>query len=324
MGKQAIVAGITIIMGLVVGYLILKNTLQKNSTSAQLYQSQQVIPVATNTQALSDIQKNLQEKKVYSFGELSFEYPASLTLSKKEAVVILSHGVPHTHPDFCDGTGLAPEEKILIDFYVTIKIVNAGPNETAEQNNVHLEDATYSKIGPYHTFRTEMGAEGCGVSTYYLLVSGDKTIIITKSYVPLLNPISTTYAENLKLPGIIPPEESDILFTKLIGSLSVKGRTVSASIEDLLNDERDFTASPTEGKAPLTVSFFGLGVTFLDYGDESSCADLGGVEDRPKEICRKKDRKLKPHTYTKPGVYAVIAAKSLPNMILGTTTIIVK
>ena len=121
--------------------------------------------------------------------------------------------------------------------------------------------------------------------------------------------------------AIIDTEEQ---YTLASGTLTVTAQTTSASAT--------FSASPTSGRAPLTVTFSNLPVTAaevdLDFGDGTpqasdgfnGCWPVNGSVPNP---CTDPQPGTVTHTYTKPGTYTAIVTGEMSEGQLGQVTITV-
>ncbi len=67
-------------------------------------------------------------------------------------------------------------------------------------------------------FRISQGVEGCGRYTYYFILNQEHTLVATRAFITELNSIIRTYKENLKLPGVIPPEKEEQLFNQILST----------------------------------------------------------------------------------------------------------
>lgn len=153
--------------------------------------------------------------KTYTSTKLgySFQYPEKLSLSISDNVVNLSHSIPFENRDGgCDMMGDAELSKTLNDFGLSIKIVSGKAKPP-------YVDGTYFK-GELNGEWAYMGAEGCGVSDYYFPITGDRTLIVTKSEIQILSPVVTpeVRAKVLAVPGVITYEESKIILDQILSS----------------------------------------------------------------------------------------------------------
>ncbi len=157
----------------------------------------------------------LNRKKTYTNTKqgYSFQYPEKLSLSTEGEAVNLSHSIPFENRDGgCDMKGDAELSKTLEDFGLSIKIV------LGEVNPPYV-DGTYSK-GELKGEWAYMGAEGCGVTTYYFPISGNKTLLVTQNHLQLLsnNVTPDVKAKVLSVPGAISSEESEIILARILST----------------------------------------------------------------------------------------------------------
>lgn len=143
----------------------------------------------------------------------SFQYPEKLSLSASGDVVNLSHSIPFENYDGgCDMKGDAELSKTLQDFGLAIKVVAGGMNPP-------YVDGTYSK-GALKGQWAYMGAEGCGVTTYYFPATENRTLLVTQNHLQVLsnNVTQEVKAKVLAVPGVISSEESKVILDQILST----------------------------------------------------------------------------------------------------------
>lgn len=179
---------------------------------------------------------------VYSGMNLFFAYPEDqLELDDEDESIILSHGVPYTHPDPCDfrGDGTILDE--VTDFHLTIEqtgatlidAVSSRMHWTAPDKELFItedgkdlresegfiEVMNFDNVSGYVVLQ---GVEGCGQFIYFLENEDGNVVILTDKYVTELSGVLGDTSTYESLPGIIlPPQHGDIL-NGLLNTLSVQ------------------------------------------------------------------------------------------------------
>ncbi|KKR61711.1 hypothetical protein A2643_03555 [Candidatus Nomurabacteria bacterium RIFCSPHIGHO2_01_FULL_39_220] len=165
-----------------------------------------------NTQINNSNLKTYTDKK-YGY---SFQYPEKLSLTSAADVTYLLHNVPFDNYDGgCDMKGDASLSKTLNDFNMSFKIVS-------REANPPYVDGNYSK-GILNGKWAYMGAEGCGLNNYYFPISGNRTLIVTKSQIQMLSTVVSpeVRAKVLAVPGVISYEESEIILGQILASFKI-------------------------------------------------------------------------------------------------------
>jgi hypothetical protein len=75
------------------------------------------------------------------------------------------------------------------------------------------------KLGSMNGFKVSPGVEGCGENIYYLTISSTKTLVIHDNFVSELNSISADTKTYLSLPGIITPNQKEVIFSRILSSI---------------------------------------------------------------------------------------------------------
>lgn len=153
--------------------------------------------------------------KTYSSAKYgySFNYPQKLSLTSSADEIYLLHNINFdNYAGGCDLKGDAPLSKTLNDFNLSFKIVSG-------QVNPPYVDGTYSQ-GVLNGKWSYMGAEGCGQTSYYFPITGNRTLVVAKSEVQILSPVvsAEVKAKVLAVPGVISQEESKVIFDQILSS----------------------------------------------------------------------------------------------------------
>ena len=168
---------------------------------------------------------NITNLKTYTNTKLgySFQYPEKLSLSESGEIVNISHSISFENRDGgCDMKGDSELSKTLGDFDLSIKIVSGVVNPS-------YVDGNYS-AGILNGKWSYMGAEGCGQTTYYFPISGNRTLIVTKSEVQMLSgtAVPEVKAKILAVPGVITQEEAKKIIDQILSTVKFIDSNTSA------------------------------------------------------------------------------------------------
>ena len=175
----------------------------------------------------------------FSGAGLSFTYhPNELTLSQQNDSVVLHHEIPFENTGACDMMGDEKTYDTLTDFHVTRRIASTSLVQTVRQMSSYIPEENFDgnvlKINPgfidsfeaglLKGFAIYEGAEGCGFTTYYFPISGNRTLIIQKESIQALSGVrgQEEVQRILKVPGSIAPSVSDKIFKDILTSLTIK------------------------------------------------------------------------------------------------------
>lgn len=185
--------------------------------------------VAENT--VSDTDSGYRKVVIDS---VTFSYPKLLTMSKEGELVRFSHSIPYEHADFCDFKGDAPKLDSVVDFSVSISVVNKNLKETVKEKesdfvfkNFFEGDTVAAsggyiepyKVGALDGYRIAQTFEGCGQYTYYFPIEKEKTLVVSRGLISDLN-YSTEAEKYLKLPNIINPSQEESIFKEMLSSVT--------------------------------------------------------------------------------------------------------
>jgi len=140
-----------------------------------------------------------------------FKYPKILTLTQKANQIVLNHSIPYKNNGPCDLISQGGGYDTLTDFAMSIELVPQAVNP-------EYIDGPY-RVGSLEGSWVYEGTEGCGHTTFYFPVAGS-TLVIRKDVVQALSGISTAWnrEEILKVPGVIRPEESEVIFNEILST----------------------------------------------------------------------------------------------------------
>ena len=231
---------------IVVGLLVMSFILSPVFVSAQTVQSDQINTLIRLLQSLVQLLQQqlsmLQGQnynsptngwKTYRGTSFEFRYPSLLSLAQQGESVSLTHSVVYRHPHPCDFRGDSlPLDKIT-DFNVSLEVFNANLKETVKANEgdylmgEFFQGATLSTspgfidelgVGSLRGYRVTSGAEGCGRFHYYFPLSTNKTLFVSRSFIPEFKPILSNYQEYLNVPGTIVPSQEEDFFKNILSS----------------------------------------------------------------------------------------------------------
>src|SRR6185369_10138684 len=156
-----------------------------------------------------------QDWQTYKSEENGFEfnYSKKLSLTTVDGTISLSHSILFdNYAGGCDMRGDAKLSETLVDFGLSIKIIPGKANPP-------YVDGTYSK-GILNGERSYVGVEGCGQTSYYFPVPGNRTLIVTKNEIQILSPVVSPEVRDrvLAVPGVISYEESRVLLDQILSS----------------------------------------------------------------------------------------------------------
>lgn len=210
----ALIILVVILVGAVGYFALVKKSIQQTPISQNNELSPQPTPSPEETFGW----------KKYSDSSFSFDYPEMISVKKEGETVTLDHSIAYKHPNPCDFKGDAPPSEKITDFNVSIKIVNKSPKDFIQSNEWPDWDWVSQnpfKFGSLSGFKVSPGVEGCGEDIYYLTISSNKTLVITQPFVTEFTGAIGDSQSYLSLPGIIPPNQAEVFFTKIVSSLKV-------------------------------------------------------------------------------------------------------
>ncbi len=168
---------------------------------------------------------------------ISFAYPKNLTASTTDGVAIIRHDIPYKNAGACDMMGDEKAYDRLTDFEMKIQIINKELTETVRTLSPYIPQENYvndklvaspgfidaETIGNFSGFAIYEGAEGCGQTTYYFPLAGNKTLVITNASIQALSGaiIQEKVNEVLAVPGVISREKNKEIFESIVQKLKI-------------------------------------------------------------------------------------------------------
>jgi hypothetical protein len=168
---------------------------------------------------------------------ISFAYPEKLAAGTADGVAILRHDIPYKNAGPCDMMGDEIKYDRLTDFEMKIRIVDKGLTETVKTLSPYIPQENFvdgklvaspgfidpCAIGAFSGFAIYEGAEGCGQTTYYFPIAGNRTLVITNASIQALSGAISPekVAEVLAVPGVISREANQKIFESIVRSLKI-------------------------------------------------------------------------------------------------------
>lgn len=168
---------------------------------------------------------------------ISFTYPENLTASTADGVSILHHDIPYKNAGACDMMGGEKVYDRLTDFEMKIRIIHKDLTETVKTLSPYIPQENYVNgelvaspgfidpctIGDFSGFAIYEGAEGCGQTTYYFPIAGDRTLVIANASIQALSGaiMPEKVHEVLAVPGVISRENNQKIFESIVRSLKI-------------------------------------------------------------------------------------------------------
>lgn len=166
-----------------------------------------------------------QDWKTYTNTQYGFEfkYPEDLEFKEDKTTVTIRHAIPYVNNGDCDMTGDKQTYNTLDDFKVSF--------EVGDPITPPYSDGTY-KAGILDGLFAYEGAEGCGDIVYYFPAPNKKMLVVRRAAVQALSGISTIWDREaiLKVPGVITPDESKILFNQILSTLKFTSPQASTRV----------------------------------------------------------------------------------------------
>ncbi len=188
---------------------------------------------APQPQAQTQPTDDMANWKTYTNAKYGFEvrHPMELTIKEDAKGVVFSHSVPYKHHDSCDLKGGAPVLKEVVDFNATLKVFNTDvesavkatfsfPKDIIENGQFKLSPGFVDEYssGSLKGYILKIGAEGCGVNTYYFPLNALNTLVVSQRFTAERTELITGYEKVLALPGMINPKDEDKIFNQLLST----------------------------------------------------------------------------------------------------------
>lgn len=174
--------------------------------------------------------------RTFSKSGISLSIPEYINAQEDaRGYITLVHAIPYQHSDPCDWRGDPTILNDLVDFRLTIQIVDRAVTNTilatfpntvspnVDQRHIRAEPGFIDTVefGDRHGYRVEVSCERCG-SYHYFLPSGSKhTLHIERKIITELRS-NTEYERFARSPGVILPEAEQMLFEQIVLSIKVQ------------------------------------------------------------------------------------------------------
>lgn len=184
------------------------------------------------------IDGNLPTTSYSSTYGITLTYPVELSLSEKDGLITFHHEIPYKNTGGCDMIGDEKTYDMLTDFDMTIQIVNTPLIQTVRRMSAYIPEENFIgntlkvtpgfidsfEAGILNGFTLYEGAEGCGFTTYYFPIPGERTLIIQQASIQALSGVrgNAEIEKILAVPGAISKEESEMMFMSIVNSLTIK------------------------------------------------------------------------------------------------------
>jgi hypothetical protein len=168
---------------------------------------------------------------------VSFAYPENLTASTADGIARLHHDIPYKNAGPCDMMGDEKTFDRLTDLEMKIQIMNKGLSETVKTLSSYIPQENFVNgelvaspgfidpctIGDFSGFAIYEGAEGCGQTTYYFPITGDRTLVMANASIQALSGAISQEKVNevLAVPGVISREKNQEIFESIVRSLKI-------------------------------------------------------------------------------------------------------
>ncbi len=168
---------------------------------------------------------------------ISFIYPENLTASTTDGIARLHHDIPYKNAGPCDMMGDEKTYDRLTDLEMKIRLMNRGLTETVKALSPYIPQENFVNgelvaspgfidpctIGNFSGFAVYEGAEGCGQTTYYFPIAGNRTLVITNASIQALSGAIRQERVNevLAVPGVISRKNNQEIFESIVQSLKI-------------------------------------------------------------------------------------------------------
>lgn len=177
------------------------------------------------------------QQEYYETNDLKIILLEKFSIVDENGTVTLSHAIEtFSHLDFCDFRGDSLSTTTFHDFttkfsFTTLSLDKAlikfggeylkefiNPDDTIKESEGFLEKA---EIGGYVGYKLTQGVEGCGYDQYFFQTERG-LLLVQKNFVPELTNLNPQKEKFSSIPGVILPNEAEILFQKTIKFSEVK------------------------------------------------------------------------------------------------------
>ncbi len=161
-----------------------------------------------------------------------FKYPASFEIKKDNVKgVTVYHSIAYSHSDPCDFRDGSQVLNEVIDFNATWRMFDEDIESTVKANYAFPKDIIENgkfklspdfvdiySAGSLKGYRVKIGAEGCGLNTYYFVLDDFHTLVVSQLVTPERTPLITDYEKFLSLPGVIKPADEEYIFNQILST----------------------------------------------------------------------------------------------------------
>jgi hypothetical protein len=168
---------------------------------------------------------------------ISFVYPENLVASTTDGIAILHHDIPYKNAGACDMMGDEKTYDRLTDLEMKIQIIHKALTETVKSLSPYIPQENFVNgeliaspgfidpctIGNFSGFAIYEGAEGCGQTTYYFPIAGNRTLVIANASIQVLSGAISQEKVNevLAVPGVISRKNNQEIFESIVQSLKI-------------------------------------------------------------------------------------------------------
>lgn len=196
------------------------------SDSNELYRADgkaQPLPVQSSMSSSTDhpvlSEEEMRQWKTYTDNSITFRYPNRLVLRKRNGRIFLTHSIKFKHLDPCDFSGDKDDLSTLIDFKVSLEIVDGDGH-----SEIPVTDEKV-KIGMLNGESLCSCNEGCGEYLYKFPLGENKTLIVKRDIISIFHPAAFRYGDDdraRKRPGIIDPVMEERFFYSILSAFKIR------------------------------------------------------------------------------------------------------
>jgi hypothetical protein len=161
----------------------------------------------------------MRQWNTYTDNSITFRYPKKITLRKTSGRIVLTHSIKFKHLDPCDYSGDKPDLSNLIDFKVSLEIVNGDGRSEVPENQGDV------KIGMLNGESFCSCREGCGEYRYRFPIGENKTLIVKRDIISVFNGAALRYGDDdraRKHPAIIDPVMEEHFFYSILSAFKIR------------------------------------------------------------------------------------------------------
>lgn len=179
----------------------------QSQTPSDTHQTDVFTHSATSTSERKDFTNSL--------AGYSLQYPSKLELLQSGAKITFTHSIPYKNSGACDMMGGGKTYNSLEDFDLSLEVINKPVQPVRTEGA--FEAGRLKGIYVYE------GAEACGHTVYYFRLSNNRTLVVTRVSIQALSSVVTDGVRNevIKTPGVIVPEEANVIFKSILESFTL-------------------------------------------------------------------------------------------------------